>query len=85
MSPWLLILTIMNTPATCQTVTGERIYASDLSWAIPAFSILPRDTIIGYSPAPGSRRVLQFPELKRLGMRYGVAGHPIRKPASNGK
>jgi flagella basal body P-ring formation protein FlgA len=76
MSPWLLIFTMMNHPASCQKITGERIFASDLSWAVPAFSILPRDAIIGYSPAPGSRRIIQYPELKRIGVRFGVPAPP---------
>jgi len=72
MSAWLFLFTMMNHPATCQAVNGERIFAADLSWAVPAFSVIPRDTILGYSPVPGSRRIFQYPELKRIGARYGI-------------
>ena len=37
------------------------------------FAAMPRDTVIGYSPAPGARRTLQFAELRRIGTQYGVA------------
>jgi flagella basal body P-ring formation protein FlgA len=40
--------------------------------ALPAFSSVPRDAVIGNSPSPGAARVFLFPELKRIGMRYGV-------------
>ncbi|HYL72692.1 MAG TPA: flagellar basal body P-ring formation chaperone FlgA [Bryobacteraceae bacterium] len=76
MSAWLLFFTMLNHPATCRAVNGERIFAADLSWAVPAFSVIPRDTIIGYSPVPGSRRILQYPELKRIGARFGIPTPP---------
>jgi flagella basal body P-ring formation protein FlgA len=76
MSAWLLLLTMMNSPTPCRAVNGERIFAADLSWAVPAFSVIPRDTILGYSPVPGSRRIFQYPELKRIGARYGVPTPP---------
>jgi len=72
MSPWVLLLTSMNQIGACQAVNADRIFAANLAWAVPAFSVIPRDTIIGYSPAPGSRRVFQYPELKHIGARYGI-------------
>ena len=62
----------MNQLGTCQTLSADRIFAENIAWVVPAFSVIPRDTIIGYSPAPGSRRIFQYPELKNIGARYGV-------------
>ena len=72
MNVWFLLLTMFPNAATCQFVKGERIMGADLARAIPVFSALPKDAIIGYSPAPGSRRFVQFPELKRLGSPYRI-------------
>src|SRR5882724_2380704 len=75
MTAWLMLVTMLNltnhTPA-CQTIQGEWILGADLARAIPAFSTMPRDTGLGYSPAPGASRVFQYPELKRIGSKYGV-------------
>jgi len=79
MSAWVLILTMMNHYAACEAVGGERILAEDLARALPVFSVVPRDVIVGYSPTPGTRRVLQFPELARFGARYQVAVPPDAK------
>lgn len=73
MNTWLLVFTLMNQPAGCQIIDGERIWGADLARALPAFSAIPRDTILGYSPAPGLRRVFQFPELQRLAKPYHLA------------
>jgi len=56
----------------CVAVDGDRITAGDLARAIPAFSSVPGDTEIGYSPIPGVRRYFYFPELHRLALQYNV-------------
>jgi flagella basal body P-ring formation protein FlgA len=60
------------TPA-CQNISGERILGEDLARALPAFAAMPRDAVIGYAPAPGSSRILQYQELRRIGAKYGVS------------
>ena len=72
MTPWLLFLTMISHPA-CEFVSGEQIFSADLSRALPFFSAMPKDTVIGYSPAPGARRILQFQELKRIGAQFGIS------------
>jgi flagellar basal body P-ring formation protein FlgA len=71
MIPWVLFFSMVQ-PSTCELISSERILGEDLARALPAFSILPRDAVIGFSPAPGASRVFLPPELKRLGMKYGV-------------
>jgi flagella basal body P-ring formation protein FlgA len=71
MTAWLLLMTLINHPG-CEFVNGDQIFGADLARALPAFSAMPRDAVIGYSPAPGSRRILQLPELSRIGAQYGV-------------
>lgn len=72
MSVWVLLIAMMNHSASCQTVNGERILGADLSKALPSFSSIPADEIIGYSPAPGLRRVFQYAELTRLGRKFRI-------------
>lgn len=72
MTPWLFLMTMMSHPG-CEFVSGEQIFSADLAKALPVFAAMPGDTVIGYSPAPGARRILQLPELKRIGAQYGIA------------
>jgi flagella basal body P-ring formation protein FlgA len=76
MTIWMLLLGMMNYPAACQIVTGERILGDDLAKTLPIFSPIPRDTIIGFSPAPGARRTFSAPELSRLAAKYGLTVPP---------
>lgn len=73
MTAWFFLLTMISHPGSCAFVSGERILGADLSRALPAFAAMPRDAIVGYSPAPGSVRVVQGPELKRIAAQHGVA------------
>ncbi len=68
----LLLLGMLLTPA-CQDIGGERILGADLARALPAFAGIPRDAVIGFSPAPGAPRVLGSSELARIGKRYGIS------------
>jgi flagella basal body P-ring formation protein FlgA len=72
MSAWLLVLSTLLNPSRCETVAGDQITGQDLARALPAFSAVPGDAVIGFSPVPGSRRVFAFPELARIGKKYGV-------------
>ncbi len=57
---------------SCVAVAGEQITAADLARAVPAFSTVPAETEIGYSPVPGVRRYFYFPELHNLALRFNV-------------
>jgi flagella basal body P-ring formation protein FlgA len=71
MTAWLFLMTMLSHP-TCEFVSVEQIFSADLARALPVFAAMPRDVVIGYSPAPGARRTLQLPELKRIGAQYGI-------------
>ena len=58
-------------------IANDRILGEDLAKALPAFlNKMPGDAVIGYSPAPGTRRVFKSVELQRIGAPYGVAVAP---------
>ncbi len=62
---------------SCETIANDRILGEDLAKALPAFANkIPGDAVIGYSPAPGSRRVFKSLELQRIGAPYGVKVAP---------
>jgi flagella basal body P-ring formation protein FlgA len=72
MSAWLVFLSLLPAPGSCQAIHADQITGEDLARALPAFSHIPRDTAIGNAPAPGSQRVFAWPELQRIGRPYGV-------------
>ena len=71
MTAWLFLMTLMSHPG-CERVNGDQVFGADLARALPVFSAMPRDAVIGYSPAPGARRIIQLPELNRIGAQYGI-------------
>jgi flagella basal body P-ring formation protein FlgA len=63
--------------AGCIPVTGNRILGRDLALADPRFSALPASLTIGFTPAPGVRRIFATLELQRLARANGInAGNP---------
>ena len=72
MSAWFLLVSMLGNIGSCQYVNGERIFGEDLARALPVFSAMPPDAIVGYSPAPGARRIFPYVELKRIGARYRI-------------
>jgi len=56
----------------CLNVEGDAILASDLAQAVPAFSVLPPDTKLGYAPIPGVRRFFHASELRRIAARHNI-------------
>ena len=51
---------------------GDRITGADLAKALPLFAAVPAEAVLGYSPAPGSKRLFRPDELNRLAARYGL-------------
>jgi len=76
MSLWFFLLTLMTHPDACEMIDHDQIVGADLVKALPVFAGIPGDAVIGFAPAPGSRRVLAFPELDRFARKYGVAVPP---------
>lgn len=72
MSAWFVLFAMLPGSGPCQFISSDRILGEDLARAIPAFAAIPKDTILGYSPAPASRRFFDFLELKRVGNAYRI-------------
>ncbi len=64
--------------AECVAVEGERLRSGDLAVAVPGFAALPAETVLGWSPAPGARRLMGAEELARLAARYGLKAEGLR-------
>ncbi|HLG96565.1 MAG TPA: flagellar basal body P-ring formation chaperone FlgA [Bryobacteraceae bacterium] len=71
MNAWFLIVSMLLNPSRCETIRADQITGEDLARAVPGFSAIPRDAIVGFSPVPGGRRVFIFPELARIARKYG--------------
>jgi flagella basal body P-ring formation protein FlgA len=77
MHVWLLFFSMITRTAPCEMIANDRILGEDLAKIVPGFlDKMPGDTVIGYSPAPGTRRVYTSVELNRIGAPYGVAVAP---------
>jgi flagellar basal body P-ring formation protein FlgA len=76
MNYWLLLATMLTHTDSCRFINSDKIPGADLSRALPEFSALPPNAVVGYAPQPGSRRVLQYPELRRIGAPYGITPAP---------
>ncbi len=77
MHVWLLFFSMITRTGPCETIANDRILGEDLAKIVPGFlDKMPGDTVIGYSPAPGSRRVFTSVELNRIGAPYGVTVAP---------
>jgi flagella basal body P-ring formation protein FlgA len=73
MSLWFLLLNMLAHSGPCEMISGDQITGADLARALPMFSMLPRDAVLAYSPAPGGRRVFAPPELEVIAKKYGIA------------
>ncbi len=57
----------------CIRVDGDRILGSDLARANPVFAALDAGLTVGYTPAPGARRIFSAAQLAQLARRHGLA------------
>ncbi|HUP03968.1 MAG TPA: flagellar basal body P-ring formation chaperone FlgA [Bryobacteraceae bacterium] len=62
----------------CIPVEGDRILGEQLAGALPAFTAVPPQTIVGSMPPPGSKRVFHAPELAALATRYSIPLDAVR-------
>src|SRR5579871_3185797 len=72
MSEWIFLVSMLVHTGPCQAISTDQISGADLARALPAFSSIPRDAVLGFSPAPGGRRVFTFPELEGIAKRFSV-------------
>jgi flagella basal body P-ring formation protein FlgA len=62
---------------SCLPIQDDRIYARDVAAAFPAFASVAADFAVGYTPAPGTRRVFKGDALARLARNQGVAAEVL--------
>lgn len=67
-----MMMALLLTLGACLPVEGDRILARDLAAAVPAFSGLNGEEILGFTPAPGTQRRFSSGELGRLAARNGM-------------
>ena len=64
-------------PDGCLPIQDERIYARDVAAVLPAFAGVAADFTLGYTPAPGTRRVFKGDALERLARNQGVTAEAL--------
>jgi flagella basal body P-ring formation protein FlgA len=69
---WWIVFAMNLRAATCTPLHTDHILASDVARVVPEFAAVPPDTIIGYAPVAGSRRLLHAAELRRLATKFNV-------------
>ncbi len=67
---------LASVATACLHVEGERITARDLSQAGAVFAALPPETLFGYAPAPGAKRIFRAVELQRLAAPHDLSLDP---------
>jgi flagella basal body P-ring formation protein FlgA len=58
--------------AACTSVDGDRILGGDLARADTRFAVLPPELFAGFSPVPGSIRVLEVRLLGSISRQHGI-------------
>jgi flagella basal body P-ring formation protein FlgA len=67
-----LTLAAAAAPGACVPVSSEKIVAGDLVDAVPLLRELAPDTLVGYTPLPGTVRVVSGRELTLIALRHGL-------------
>jgi len=77
--PFLLAVVpqVVPQPDGCLPIQDDRIYARDVAAAVPAFANVAADFVVGYAPAPGTRRVFKGDALERLARNQGVTAEAL--------
>jgi flagellar basal body P-ring formation protein FlgA len=70
------ILAPAGVHAACIAVPADKILVRDLATAIPVFGAADPDNVIGFSPFPGTTRVLSSREILLAARRYGLEFSP---------
>lgn len=68
----LLLFSMMTHLSSCQPLNRPVILGEDLAKALPAFSSMPGDAVVAFSPAAGLQKHFNSVDLSRVGRRYGI-------------
>jgi flagella basal body P-ring formation protein FlgA len=77
----LILVAASLANATCLSVPSAKILARDLAAAVPLFEQIPPETELGFSPMPGTQRLLRGTDLLGIAKQYGLSvpeGAPVR-------
>jgi flagella basal body P-ring formation protein FlgA len=72
-TPAILVVVAACARAACVAVPSDKILARDLLDVVPLFQALDPQAVIGFSPFPGTDRVLSSRDLLLTASRYGLA------------
>jgi flagella basal body P-ring formation protein FlgA len=72
-----VVLQVVPQPDGCLPIRDDRIYARDMAAAVPVFAGVAADFVLGYAPAPGTRRVLKGDTLERLARNQGITAEAL--------
>jgi flagella basal body P-ring formation protein FlgA len=77
----LLVACTALARAGCVAVSTDRIVAGDLAATVPLFQDLDPRTPVGFTPLPGTRRVISARELTLMAERHGLQAPADALPA----
>jgi flagella basal body P-ring formation protein FlgA len=63
-------------PASCHTISSDRILGKDLAAAAPELKALPAEVPISYAPAPGQIRIFRVAELAHIAAANNISTLP---------
>jgi flagella basal body P-ring formation protein FlgA len=69
---FLYLLISWGAVAGCIPIHGDRILGRDLALADAHFAALPATEVVGYAPAPGSKRIFAAAEVGRIARAHGI-------------
>lgn len=69
---FILMSVAVISGAECVSIARDRIVARDLAAAVPIFSSLDPETMVGFAPFPGVQRVLSPRELLIIARQHGL-------------
>jgi flagella basal body P-ring formation protein FlgA len=56
----------------CYPVSHDQLFGHDVAAVVPQLSVIPPDLKLGYSPAPGAKRLFSVAQLRQLAKTYGL-------------
>ena len=73
---WLISIFVSVAHAGCVAVSSDQIRARDLRETVPLLRDLDPDTLLGFSPLPGTQRIFSPRQLALIGRRQGLTLTP---------
>ena len=74
---WFILLAVAAPFSGCQPLQQDHIFGRDLARAVPELGRLAPDADLGPAPIPGSARVFQVRELRRIAAANQIDAQPL--------